>query len=178
METKGKKNTGHEPMWLRQNQKTLRFRAGLAQLAVVCVHLRNINGELLTPHFCQFIKNSVGSLNRFQEAIQAELKKQSLSKISLQNKRNVDTYSTTSSRQLIHQRYAPLRTRLLGSVHIFCETFLNELHQLNYEHLSESTYKILGEVIDFFTNFKNEINKEQEAQNINKSNTRISREAS
>ena len=158
-----------ETKWLLQNQKILRYRSSLAHLAVVCVHIRNINGELLSVHFCNFIKINVLKLNNFHEVIHEEISRQSSSNIiSKEKKSRIDTYSTTSSRQLINQRYAPLRTRLLGTLHNFCENLLSELHQINYEYISDVTFKTFGDLIDFFVNFKNEIQKELLSQNQNK----------
>ena len=63
---------------MRQNRKILRYRACLAQLAVVCVNLKNLNGEILSYQFCQFFRESVEALNVIRGSIQLEIQKQSL----------------------------------------------------------------------------------------------------
>ena len=148
---------------MRQNRKILRYRACLSQLAVVCVNLKNLNGELLSYNFCQFFGESVKSLNVIRGAIQMEIQKQSTAGWVDKDIQKGSAF-TTSSHSLVNQRNVALRSRVLQMLHSFCEVLLSELHILNYEHISDATYEILGKLMDMYASLRHEILKEQDLQ--------------
>ena len=153
----------HERM--RQNRKILRYRACLAQLAVVCVNLKNLNGELLSYQFCQLFREKVNALNAIRGLIQLEIQEQSLTgQIKKLTGGGNRSSFTGNSHALINQRNVTLRSRFLTMVHSFCEVLLSELHILNYEYISDRTYEALGELMDLYANFRHEIVREQDLQ--------------
>lgn len=163
MNEKGKVIHIFEHKKMSQNRKILRYRSCLAQLAIVCVNLKSLNGEILSYQFCQFFKKSVETLNAIRASIQLEIQKQSKAGwIQKENRRGKASIAVAHA--LTNQRNVTLRSRILVILHSFCEVLLSELHTLNYEHISDKTYEMLGELSDLYTRFHREIIKERDMQ--------------
>ena len=118
---------------LNQNRKILRYRACLAEVAIVCVNFKGINGELLSYDFCHFLQESVTSLNRFREEIGIEIQRQAGIDWDDKRKRHDRIMKITTSGFSTFQKKSPsIRARLLDSIRSFCEMLLADLHLLNH----------------------------------------------
>ena len=148
---------------MHQNRKILRYRACLAQVAVVCVNLKHLNGELLSYKFCQFFKENVKSLNRIRYSIQMEIRKQSAAGWVGKDMQKWTAFNR-NPQALLNQRSTTLRSRILSILHAFCEVLLSELHALNYEHISDTGYDVLGKLMDIYGHLRHEVIKEQNLQ--------------
>ncbi len=147
---------------LQQNRKILRYRACLAQLAVICVSIKRLNPEYLSYDFCQFFKDHVQSLTNIRKSIQEEIQRQSELGWISKEIRPRNFYG--SSHLFSSPNATPARARIFIAIRFFCDILLSELHVLNYEHLSDASYTTCGEIMDFSTLFRCEITKEKELQ--------------
>lgn len=158
-----------------QNRKILRYRSCLAYASIVCTNLKHLKADLLSVSMCEKMGRHIKEYIDFRVSIQEEIRGQELLQKNVADRYKQQVWSSPIQglRSNLRQRRPglqgnPTRFHFLATVYSYAEGLLSDVHMLNYEHLSDSIYEVLGQIILTQMQFRNEIQNEREMQSQRK----------
>ncbi len=151
-----------------QNRKILRYRSCLAYVSIVCTNLKHLKADLLSVTICEKMAVRIKEYIDFRVAMQEEIKKQELLHKNVSERRKKQIWSSPIQGLRRGLQINTTRFHFLATVYSYAEALLSDIHMLNYEHLSDHIYGILGQIVLTQMQFRNEIREERDLQSQRK----------